>query len=45
MLFFELFWLRAGSETERWGEKVKIGTGVTSKVRQERFNEKGGTKG
>jgi hypothetical protein len=45
MLFFGLFWLRAGPETERWGEKVKIRTGVASEVRQERFNETGGTKG
>jgi len=24
MIFFELFFLRTGTETERWGEKVKI---------------------
>jgi hypothetical protein len=33
MLFFELFWLRAGTESERWREKVKIWIGTASKFK------------
>jgi hypothetical protein len=45
MIFFELFFLGTGTETDRWGEKVKIYTGTPPELRQDRFNTECGTKG
>jgi len=45
VIFFELFFLRTGTETDRWGEKVKIYTSMAPKFRQDRFKAEGRTKG
>ena len=45
VIFFELFFLGTGTETERWGEKVKIYTSMAPKFRQDRFKAEGRAKG